>query len=139
MNPLRTVGGRLALALLLVVAGALAIVYVVVVPSYQRSLVNARLSDLDHTLRSIMDLPRAPGSSLNQAWVEDDAAPLANARVVVFHYACCPTLLYPVADSNGGSSRDVGNDPLPPPDIYELALFWDGTSHRFSSPTGRRN
>ena len=112
MNPLRTVGGRLALALLLVVAGALAIVYVVVVPSYQRSLVNARLSDLDHTLRSIMDLPRAPGSSLNQAWVEDDAAPLANARVVVFHYACCPTLLYPVADSNGGSSRDVGNDPV---------------------------
>jgi signal transduction histidine kinase len=112
VNPLRTVGGRLALALLLVVAGALAIVYVVVVPSYQRSLVNARLSDLDHTLRSIMDLPRAPGSSLNQAWVEDDAAPLANARVVVFHYACCPTLLYPVADSNGGSSRDVGNDPV---------------------------
>jgi signal transduction histidine kinase len=112
VNPLRTVGGRLALALLLVVAGALAIVYVVVVPSYQRSLVNARLADLDHTLRSIMELPRAPGSSLNQAWVEDDAAPLANARVVVFHYACCPTLLYPVADSNGGSSRDIGNDPL---------------------------
>ena len=72
MNPLRTVGGRLALALLLVVAGALAIVYVVVVPSYQRSLVNARLSDLDHTLRSIMELPRARGASLNQAWVEDD-------------------------------------------------------------------
>jgi signal transduction histidine kinase len=112
VNPLRTVGGRLALALLLVVAGALAIVYVVVVPSYQRSLVNSRLSDLDHTLRSIMELPRPPGTSLNQAWVEDDAAPLANARVVVFHYACCPTLLYPVADSNGGSSRDVGNDPI---------------------------
>jgi signal transduction histidine kinase len=112
VNPLRTVGGRLALALLLVVAGALAIVYIVVVPSYQRSLVNSRLADLDHTLRSIMELPRAPGASLNQAWVEDDAAPLANARVVVFHYACCPTLLLPVADSNGGSSRDVGNDPI---------------------------
>ena len=39
MNPLRTVGGRLALALLVVVACALAIVYVVVVPSYERSLV----------------------------------------------------------------------------------------------------
>ena len=112
MNPLRTVGGRLALALLLVVAGALAIVYVVVVPSYQRSLVNSRLSDLDHTLRSIMELPRAPGASLNQAWVEDDAAPLANARVVVYHSACCPTLLLPVADSNGGSSRDIGTDPI---------------------------
>ena len=110
MNPLRTVGGRLALALLLVVAGALAIVYVVVVPSYERSLVNSRLADLDHTLHSIMEIPRAPGSSLNQAWIEDDAAPLANARVVVFHYL--PNLLEPVADSNGGSSRDVENDPV---------------------------
>jgi signal transduction histidine kinase len=112
VNPLRTVGGRLALALLLVVAGALAIVYIGVVPSYQRSLVNSRLADLDHTLRSIMELPRPPGTSLNQAWVEDDAVPLANARVVVFHSACCPTLLLPVADSNGGSSRDVANDPV---------------------------
>jgi signal transduction histidine kinase len=107
VNPLRTVGGRLALALLLVVAGALAIVYVVVVPSYERSLVNSRLADLDHTLKEI---PRPPRGSLNQAWVEDDAAPLANARVVVFHYL--PNLLEPVADSNGGSSRDVENDPV---------------------------
>ena len=110
MNPLRTVGGRLALALLLVVAGALAIVYIVVVPSYQRSLVNSRLADLDHTLRSIMEVPRQPGSALNQAWVEEDAAPLANARVVVFHYL--PNLLEPVADSSSGSSQDVENDPI---------------------------
>src|SRR5207253_8059016 len=79
VNPLRTVGGRLALALLLVVAGALAIVYIGVVPAYERSLVNSRLADLDHTLRSIMVLPRAPGASLNHAWVEDDAAPLGDA------------------------------------------------------------
>ncbi len=110
MNPFRTVGGRLALALLVVVACALAIVYIVVVPSYQRSLVNSRLTDLQHTLRSIMDLPRPPGTSLNQAWVEDDVAPLADARVVVFQYL--PGLLEPIADSNRGSSRDVQNDPL---------------------------
>ena len=36
VNPLRSVGGRLALALLVVVAGALGIVYLVVVPSYQQ-------------------------------------------------------------------------------------------------------
>src|SRR5207253_438790 len=77
VNPLRTVGGRLALALLLVVAGALTIVYVVVVPSYQRSLVNARLADLDHALVSIMQLPRRPDGVLDQAWVEDTAYPLA--------------------------------------------------------------
>jgi len=106
------VGGRLALALLLVVAGALAIVYVVVVPSYQRSLVNSRLADLEHTLRSVVDLPRPPRAPLDQAWVEQEAAPLAHARVVVFRPGCCPTLLYPVADSSRGSSRDVGNDPV---------------------------
>ena len=109
MNPLRTVGGRLALALLLVVAGSLAIVYVVVVPSYERSLVNSRLADLDHTLHSIMEVPRTPGSSLNEAWVQD-AAPLANARVVVFEHLA--NLLEPVADSGGAASRDVENDPV---------------------------
>src|SRR5262249_60463776 len=55
-------------------------------------------------------VPRTTGTSLNQAWVEDDAAPFANARVVVFHYL--PNLLEPVADSNGGTSRDVQNDPI---------------------------
>jgi signal transduction histidine kinase len=112
VNPLRTVGGRLALALLLVVAGALAIVYVVVVPSYQRSLVNARLSDLDHTLHSIMELSRSPGTALNQAWVEDEAAPLADARVVVFHVLPDGVLL-DVADSNHGNSHDMErSDPI---------------------------
>ena len=46
MSPLRGVGGRLALALLVVVAGVLAIVYVIVVPSYQRSLENSELRSL---------------------------------------------------------------------------------------------
>ena len=43
VNPLRSVGGRLALALLVVVAGVLAIVYVIVVPSYRHSLQNTEL------------------------------------------------------------------------------------------------
>ena len=107
MNPLRTVGGRLALALLLVVAGALAIVYVGVVPSYQRSLVNSRLVDLGHTLQSIMDVSRTRGTTLDQAWVQDDAAPLAEpARVVVFHVLSSGVLL-DVADSNSGNSHDM--------------------------------
>jgi signal transduction histidine kinase len=110
VNPLRTVGGRLALALLLVVAAALSIVYIGVVPSYQRSLVNSRLADLDHTLRSIMELPRPPGTALDESWVEQEAAPLANARVVVFRNL--PNLLEPVADSNNGPSRDVEDDPV---------------------------
>jgi signal transduction histidine kinase len=109
VNPFRTVGGRLALALLLVVTGALAIVYVVVVPSYERSLVNSRLADLDHTLRSILALPRGSGVTLDQ-WADQDAAPLAGARVVVFRYRS--GLLGPTADSNPGSSRDIADDPV---------------------------
>ena len=52
VNPLRTVGGQLALALLVVVGGALAIVYLIVVPSYQSSLVDGTLKELRHTLAS---------------------------------------------------------------------------------------
>ena len=110
MNPLRTVGGRLALALLVVVACALAIVYIVVVPSYQRSLVNSRLADLQHTLRSVMDLPRPPGTRFDQSWVEKQAAPLADERVVVFRYRSGQVA--PIADSRSGPSRDVVGDPL---------------------------
>jgi signal transduction histidine kinase len=120
VNPLRTVGGRLALALLVVVAGALVIVYIVVVPSYQRSLIGSRQTDLQHSLVSIMDLPRPPGTRLNQVWVEDEAAPLADARVVVFQYRA--GLLKPVADSTAGASRDMKNDP-----IAILALHHRGT------------
>jgi signal transduction histidine kinase len=110
VNPFRTVGGRLALALLVVVACALAIVYVVVVPSYQRSLINSRLTDLQQTLHTIMAVPRPPGTALNQGWVEEEAGPLADARVVVFRYRS--GLLKPVADSTHTRSPYLRNDPM---------------------------
>src|SRR5205823_4813919 len=44
VRPFRSVGTRLTLALVLVVAGALGVVYVIVVPSLERNLVNAKLS-----------------------------------------------------------------------------------------------
>ena len=112
MNPLRTVGGRLALALLVVVGGSLAIVYLIVVPLYRSSLVDSRLKDLRHRVEAIADKPRsAPGEVFPSAsWIEDEALPSADgARVVVFS---APPLVEPVADSNGGTSRDVEHDPL---------------------------
>jgi len=62
MRPLRSVGGRLALALLLVVAGVLAIVYVIVVPSYKTSLENNELNALQKQLqsRAVPTFPTAP-------------------------------------------------------------------------------
>jgi len=110
VNPLRTVGGRLALALLAVVAGALAIVYVVVVPSYERSLVGARLADLQHTLRSVAELPRPAGAVPGRRWVETEAAPLADARVVVFRVD--RGRLVVAVDSTAGASLDVAGDPV---------------------------
>ncbi len=112
MNPARTVAGRLAITLLVVVGGALAIVYLIVVPSYQTSLVSSRLKDLRHTAQSIAARPRsAPGEVFpSDGWIEDEALPLApGARVVIFN---SPPLLEPVADSNGGTSRDVERDPI---------------------------
>ncbi len=112
MNPLRTVGGRLALALLVVVGGALAIVYLVVVPLYRSSLVDARLQDLRHTTARIAAKPREAQGEVfpSTAWIEDEALPVAGgARVVVYS---APPLLEPVADSNAGTSLDVEHDRL---------------------------
>ena len=91
MNPLRTVGGRLALALLVVVGGALAIVYLIVVPSYQSSLVNTRLKDLRHGLQAIAARPRdAPGELFpSDGWIQDEAQAFVaeGTRVVLFSAA----------------------------------------------------
>ena len=81
MNPFGSVGGKLALALLLVVTGALAIVYLIVVPSYERSLVNARLAGLDRSLRALA--AERSSAFLTTQWVQDVAVPAPDAR----HYA----------------------------------------------------
>jgi signal transduction histidine kinase len=112
VNPLSSVGGRLALALLVVVGGALAIVYFIVVPSYQSSLINQRTRDLRHTLAAIAAKPRDTEGEVfpSAAWIEDEALPVADgARVVIYRAA---PLLEPVADSNGGTSLDVEHDPM---------------------------
>ena len=113
MNPLRSVGVRLAIALLLVVTGALAIVYLIVVPSYQRSLVDTRLNGLQLTLRTIEEKHTA--GYLTQSWVDQSAEPVAtilNARVVVFTRTTTPISIRLIADSSRGSSAALDNDPV---------------------------
>ena len=51
MNPFRSVGAQLTLALLFVVASAMAIVYLVVVPPLQDSLIRDRLDQLERDAR----------------------------------------------------------------------------------------
>jgi hypothetical protein len=106
MSPLRSVGVRLALAMLVVVAGALAIVYLIVVPRYERSLVNARMSGLERAIREV-STQRTP-TFLTEQWVEDVALPIAEGagatRVVVLSYNASPPTVEPTADSNGGDA-----------------------------------
>jgi signal transduction histidine kinase len=112
VRPFRSVGGRLALALLLVVAGVLAIVYLIVVPSYKTSLENNELRTLEALLlkRGVPNYPAEPWMKQQFASTQ---APLLNARVVVFNLENeTPALLVPYADSNEAGYSDVVNDPV---------------------------
>jgi two-component system OmpR family sensor kinase len=82
VNPLRSVGARLSLALALVVALALGVVWVALVPTLERRLVDGKLGQLAH---SGVALRRdvAAGGGVDQDFI-NDAARTANARVVYF-------------------------------------------------------
>lgn len=111
MRPLRSVGARLSLALAAVVAGALAIVYIGLVPALERRLVNAKLAQLDKwapRLRTqLAQRPFDPDFATSAAFV-------SNARVIVFEpLSVTPPTIRVVQDSReGGSAADVERDPL---------------------------
>ena len=111
MNPLRSVGARLSLALLVVLAGALGLVYVVVVPSLESRLVSSKRSQLERAAPSLGEQYR--GNPFDPDYLENAAA-TSNARVVLYRLlAATPAALSVVGDSRGGiSSADVENDPL---------------------------
>jgi signal transduction histidine kinase len=96
-----------------VVAGVLAIVYLIVVPSYKTSLENNELRTLESLLlkRAVPNYPAEPWMKQQYASTQ---APKLNARVVVFNLQNeTPALLVPYADSNlAGDSSDVVNDPV---------------------------
>jgi signal transduction histidine kinase len=112
VTPFRSVGARLALALLAVVTGALLIVYLIVVPSYRSSLANSKLAALERSIRLLV--PDVPAQPLLRQQFASGMAPKVNARVVVFQLqSTSPPLLEPFADSSGASdSSDLENDPV---------------------------
>ena len=113
MSMLRGVGGRLALALLVVVAGVLGIVYLIVVPSYQRSLQNSELRSLETSIRTIA-IPNYPANQFGKQAFADKWAAEVDARIVVYDLQNeVPLNLQPVADSaDETDSSDVENDPI---------------------------
>jgi two-component system OmpR family sensor kinase len=98
---LRSVGGRLSAALVLVVALALAVVYAVVVPALERNLTDARLDQLENSVGPLRS--RFPQQDVNlQDFVsgERTAEATSGARVVFYRpVGDMPTPLSNVADS----------------------------------------
>src|SRR5919205_162249 len=114
MNPLRSVGAQLSLALAVLVAGSLGVVYLFVVPSLERNLVNAKLSQLERVAPDIRRQLARDKLGINDPDFVGNASDDANARVVVFGTLVSnPATLTALADSRqGGSSADVENDPV---------------------------
>jgi signal transduction histidine kinase len=99
---------RLALALLLVVAGALGIVYLIVVPSLEAELVRAKLDQLEQDSVTV-----ARGYFSNSDRAQEYAelsSSVVQARVVI--YTVVSDRLFIQADSRTTSSLDVERDPI---------------------------
>jgi signal transduction histidine kinase len=106
----RSVGTRLSLALLLVVAIALGIVYLAVVPSLENRLVNARVSGLATAARRLK--PQAPPAVADLQGFVVTASLDTDTRVVAYE-PVGTTVGGPIAESSQGqNSQDVTNDPI---------------------------
>jgi signal transduction histidine kinase len=114
MNPFKSVGARLSLALVVVVALALGLVYLVVVPSLRQRLIDTKLNQLGDAMPSIAEqashTQQFDWANQLQLW-----SVRADARVVIYANAAPASTastvsLTPFADSNTVSSLDVTSD-----------------------------
>ncbi len=111
MNPLHRVGTRLAIALAIVLALALGLVDLIVVPSLERNLIDAKLAQLRDAAPGVA----AQLSPLNEVSCltceVQTASASSNARVAILTGLGSDTVLV-FEDSNLVSSDDLANDPL---------------------------
>lgn len=109
MNPLRSVGARLSLALLVVVTGALGLVYLIVVPSLEDRLVKAKLSDVSRAAKGLAQQldPNQPDTDA----VRRTAASI-NGRVVLFRPLTAEELSVYEDTSGIENSSGIENDRL---------------------------
>jgi signal transduction histidine kinase len=113
---LQSVGARLSLALLVLVAGALAVVYLIVVPSLEDQLIDARRSHVervaDQVTRAWRFDPPQTQEAMDQLVLGFASA--TNTRVTIFETLNdAPLSLNVLGDGGaGGSVEDVADDPL---------------------------
>jgi two-component system OmpR family sensor kinase len=112
MNPFRSVGARLGLGLAIVVAAALVLVHLIVVPSLKRNLIDAKLDRLSEAVPTVArDVLLSSTFALDETM--QSAAASADARVVYFvPLTSDPPKLTVYADSNPITVADVQVDPI---------------------------
>ena len=105
---IRGIRARLALALVLVVASALVIVYLIVVPSLESELVNAKLDQLEEDAELVVQTYETDVRGAQE--LAEVAASVVQSRVVIFSVLEDQLLIF--GDSNTTSSLDVARDPV---------------------------
>lgn len=111
MIAVRGVGARLSLALVLVVAVALGIVYLIVVPSLEARLVSSKLDQLRRALPAVVYA--LPSDAFDWPDYVDTVSFRTGVRVVLYDIdSIMPTAMRVVADSRGATSQDVADDGL---------------------------
>jgi signal transduction histidine kinase len=102
---------KFGLALFVIVAGALGIVYLAVVPRLESRLVNAKIQELERASPSVVDEFRSANALTGYQPLATFFSSSLNARVVVLERLRANSMIS-VADSNGLSSTDVRTDPI---------------------------
>ena len=114
MNPLKSVGARLSLALAVVVAGALGAVYLAVVPSLEHNLTQAKLQALERVAPVLRKQFQDDPLGVTDPDFAETASARANARVAILDlFSESPPALQVLRDSRQGApSADIENDRL---------------------------
>jgi signal transduction histidine kinase len=113
---LRTVGLKLSLALAALVAGALAIVYLAVVPTLKNQLVDGRMEQLERTANAIViDFAREsaePDFVLRDFVATESQVRGARLRIYTYFSETPPVFLTSIADSRPTGSPSEEQDPI---------------------------
>jgi signal transduction histidine kinase len=109
MNPIRSVGAILSIALSFVVVLALLIVYFLVAPSLQSRLIDTKIKQLESAMPGLVQEYRT-------AQIQSDflqtASASTNARVVIYSYLSQDSLLVSDDSMSAKNSSDVEKDPV---------------------------
>ena len=110
MNPLRSVGAKLSLALLLCVTAALGLVYAAVAPSLESRLIDSRLNDLEGSAPALAQQILAT-EFLDRAFY-DRAGTTTNSRVVLLRPLSRGRETWTLGVLEDSSSGPIRDDPL---------------------------